>query len=75
MLTTWPLLTTLAAVIQPIALMLVTSTGVSALITPLKLALLKASLPALVSQSPRSPLTGDALFQPSSDVVPLSIEK
>jgi hypothetical protein len=55
--------------------MLVMSVVVSALITPLKLALLKASLPALLSQSPRSPELSVRLFQPSSDVVPLSIEK
>ena len=73
MLTVWPLLT-LTAVTKPSALMLMTSVVVRELITPLKLALLKASSPALVSQSPRSPLAG-LLFHLSRDVAPLSIEK
>ena len=50
----WPLLTMFAEV-QPMAAMLVTSAEVRAFRTPLRLALLKASLPACVSQSPRSP--------------------
>src|SRR5712671_6500272 len=73
MLTTWPLLT-LVAVIKPSAPISVMSGEVRELIAPLTLALLKASLPALLSQSPRSPLLG-SVFQPSSDVPPLLIEK